>query len=433
MSDPNTDGEQPTLDLPLAEPAARQSRSSSRGRKTTARATQTETAGEALERRVGRLEFAEGAFVRLRTPVRVNADAGRDILTDLDVVAIDVDARLRTTRSILECKSGHGQSGEPDRLLWLAGLRAFVGNPRAVLVRNTVSSRGRLIAQKLEIETMDLTRIVERESAIAWMPDRFAHVGGAECALAERRTDELLRNITEISNEAVAFLRGDFIFAPRRVLGVLTDLGAALQKTPLPAPVGIVLGGHALIALIYSAITDSESLEFLSRPALESLLERSITVGSADSKILEVLEQADAVMTLVVDRIHGRYEAAGVSRDDMQIPRLRDIVSEPPRWIPRYVDFVEALRANAQIGRELLQTAELACFEALVGGHAHEFQSFDHLFTVEHRQLLRLAMRLLEDVASEQMTQALNGLKSIDFERIPPVVPDRRSAPQRTT
>ena len=47
-----------------------------------------EDPGADLERRVGRLEFAAGALVRLRVPVRINAEAGRDVLTDLDVVAI---------------------------------------------------------------------------------------------------------------------------------------------------------------------------------------------------------------------------------------------------------------------------------------------------------------------------------------------------------
>lgn len=420
--------EQPTLDIQIANDSASRSRRASKS----VRGAKAEDPGAALERRVGRLEFSEGAFVRLRTNVRISADAGRDILTDLDVFAVDVDARLRVSRSIIECKSGAGQSGEPDRLLWLAGLRAFVGNPRAVLVRGSVSSRARMIAQKLQIETLDDQRIREREASVKWMPARFAHVGGVECDLAERRTDEILREIAEIPSETVAFLREAFLLEPERVLGALADLGAVLRSTPLPPPVGIVLGGHALVALIYAAVSDSEALDFVSRPALEDRIRRSVTIGHAESNTLEVLEHADAVMTLVVDRLHERYEAAGVSRDDMQIPRLRDIVSEAPTWVPRYVDFIEALRNNAQVGRELLQTAELACFEALVGGHAHEVQAFDHLFTIEHRQLLRLGVRLLEEICGRELTSGLNGLSGVRFDRVPPVVPDRQSPPRRT-
>src|SRR5262249_39430726 len=83
--------------------------------------------GGNLEFRVARLEFAEGAMVRLRVPVQAEeADPGRRILTDVDILAIDVDQRLRLSRSSLECKSGKGESGEPDRLLWLAGFRQLL-------------------------------------------------------------------------------------------------------------------------------------------------------------------------------------------------------------------------------------------------------------------------------------------------------------------
>lgn len=51
--------------------------------------------GADLERRVGRTEFNDGALVRLRVPIRVDADSGRDVLTDIDVLAVDVDGRLR--------------------------------------------------------------------------------------------------------------------------------------------------------------------------------------------------------------------------------------------------------------------------------------------------------------------------------------------------
>ncbi len=67
-------------------------------------------------------------LVRLRVPVLTDAaDPGRNVLTDIDVLTLDVDSRLRLTRSALECKSGKGQSGEPSTLAWLAGFRQLPG------------------------------------------------------------------------------------------------------------------------------------------------------------------------------------------------------------------------------------------------------------------------------------------------------------------
>ena len=58
-------------------------------RRSTPRADETLDEGADLERRVGRVEFAEGALVRLRVPLRVGREAGKDVVTDIDVLAVD--------------------------------------------------------------------------------------------------------------------------------------------------------------------------------------------------------------------------------------------------------------------------------------------------------------------------------------------------------
>lgn len=91
---------------------------------------------------MARLEFADGAFVRLRVPLPADdADAGRDVLTDIDVLSIDIDSRLRISRSSMECKSGKGQSGEPYTIVWLAGFRQLLNLDRVTIVRQMVSPR----------------------------------------------------------------------------------------------------------------------------------------------------------------------------------------------------------------------------------------------------------------------------------------------------
>lgn len=92
---------------------------------------------------MARLEFAEGAHARLRIPVPA--------VTDIDILSLDVDSRLRVSRSSLECKSGKGQSGEPDTILWLAGFRQLLDLDRVTLVRQVVSPRGQSLARKLKI------------------------------------------------------------------------------------------------------------------------------------------------------------------------------------------------------------------------------------------------------------------------------------------
>ena len=194
--------------------------------------------GAELERRVARLEFAEGALARLRVPVYVDAEAGRDVLTDLDVLSIDIDNRLRLSRSTLECKSGRGQSGEGDRLLWLSGLQRLLGVQRAVLVRQTITRRGQALASSLGLQILDVPTLTQREAAHAWLPDRFAHVDGRACAAAEARTDVQLKGLGHIPAELVAFLRHQSLLQPsHRNLSALAALRAAAEPGGvLPVP-----------------------------------------------------------------------------------------------------------------------------------------------------------------------------------------------------
>lgn len=411
----------------------RQPKQASRRRTVGAKVT-TPDPGADLERRVGRLEFAAGALVRLRVPLRMTADSGLENLTDFDVVAVDIDRRLRTVRSILECKSGRGQAKEPDRLLWLAGLRDYVGVPRAALVRSTITERGRAMARRLRIETTDIRQIENRELAIAWLPGNFAHVGGYECGLAEKAADEQAKSLGYLSPSSMNFLKHEALFASSpSTLRALSDLRENLDgEAPLPTPLDIVVGGHALVALILAATEDAHRLDYSSRSALEARIERAVTVG--DGNVLQVLTQADAYVEHVVEQVHEGYERAGIARIETPVEGLREIVQERPAWLPRYLDFIEALRSNVSVACELAQTAELSVFEGLVGGKAHLFTAFDHLFTAEHRQMLRLAVLTLEEIGGPATTAGLRDLAAkASFDRVPSEVPDRRGDPTPST
>ncbi|OUD84146.1 hypothetical protein CMMCAS02_14565 [Clavibacter michiganensis subsp. michiganensis] len=431
----SVDSEQPEDSSKVNDPMGPRAGSMSRGY-ARRRELRQDDPGFDLECRVGRVEFAEGALVRLRVPVRAEAEAGRDVLTDLDVVAVDVDSRLRFGRSILECKSGKGQSKEPDRLLWLSGLRAYMRGPRAVLVRQTISARGRLMARRLGIEAMDTKQLSQLEAAVSWVPDRFAHVGGAECALAEKRTDEQIQGLGYIDTGTVGFLRHDALFAdPLTILVQLMQLGSVTaDQGSLPVPANFTVGGHALMALLLAALSDAQRLDVMPREMLKDKIERALTVGGSDAgDLLTVLESADNLFGHVVESLHDAYvSVSGVGKIDVDVPKLLDLVAVPPIWVDRYLDLVESLRANGSISSQLLQTAELSVFEGLAGGDKHLYSSFDHLFTVEHRQLLRLAVLTLTKITGSVITEGLEGISNMPFDRHRPAVPDRRGNPERS-
>ncbi len=376
--------------------------------------------GADLERRVGRTEFNDGALVRLRVPIRVDAESGRDVLTDIDVLAIDVDGRLRLSRSILECKSGKGQAGEPDRLLWLAGLQRFLGFERAVLVRQTVSRRGRGLAGALGLRTLDVATLAGREAAHAWLPERFGHVDGVECLAAEHRTDTQLKGLGHIPPDLVAFLRFDALRSePHRILRAVASLGRAVEGGGvLPSPTRGVLAGHALIALMAAALADAGKLDEMSAADLLERTRRALVTGNPDDEhVLSILSRADELVAYSLDRVHAAYQEAGAKRLNVDFPSLKATVTAPAGWAPRYIDLVEKLRANPAVARQMLQTTELAVFEALVGGKAHQAPAFDHLFTQEHRYMLNVGRRCLEDIAGAAVADALSLALDLDFSR----------------
>ena len=73
----------------------------------------------------------------------------------------------------------------------------------------------------------------------------------------------------------------------------------------------------------------------------------------------------------------------------------------------------------------MLQTTELAVFEALVGGHAYEAKAFDHLFSPEHHYLLNVALKCLADIAGNAVADELNATLELNFERSRPEATDR--------
>ncbi|WP_141216156.1 MULTISPECIES: hypothetical protein [Nocardiaceae] len=353
-------------------------------------------------------------------------------MTDIDVLAIDVDSRLRVQRSSLECKSGKGQSGEPDRLLWLAGFKQFLSLDRCTLVRPTISRRGRAVAEKLDVQTLDETTLTTREAGHAWLPDTFAHIGGEVCAGAELRTERQLKGLGSIDSDTVNFLRSDALLAPpHEVLSALREFGLQVEdQGVLPDPSASVLAGHCVMAVSLAALSHAGDLDIVPRSVLRSRLHTNLTVGAADeAHVAAIIRQMEALASHVVGNTHDRYVAVGASRLPNLDVSLRELVMEPPAFVEGYLDFVDRLRADPVVARDLLQTIELACFEGLLGGDAWKQPAFDHLFTPSHRTMVLAASRVVHQVCGQLVSHPLGKLSSLDFSRNAPALPNRHERP----
>jgi hypothetical protein len=278
-----------------------------------------------------------------------------------------------------------------------------------------------------------MKQLESREAAHAWLPEKFGHLGGAGCTAAERRMTTQLKGLANIPSEQVSFICYEAaLAAPNRVIAALQGLGVSVAGAgPIPEPTGTVLAAHSLIALLVAAAIDAQTLDVLPKQQVERRLELTLTVGGPqDESLLDLFASTDAIVQHLIERVHQAYQDAGVGRKDVALPTLRDLIATPPSWIPRYMDLLDEMRANPVIARDLPQTAELACFDALLGDSAHLSSAFDHLFTAEHRGLLRVAVRTLKAIIGGDLADRIgNGLASLDFDRTAPTLPDRRSAP----
>lgn len=261
---------------------------------------------------------------------------------------------------------------------------------------------------------------------------RSGHVRGHCAAGGGGSFSRLARGTRAGHRTALGGLRNDGLLAePYSLLGALEALGRAVQRQGvLPHPTGPILAGHSLIALLLAALQDAGHLGMIPPELLRRRLELALTVGHPDDDyVLQVLERADDLVEHHVERVHRAYSDAGAARRDVNGLRLRELVGTPPPFVGAYLDFVERLRANPVVARSLLQTAELACFHALLGAEAWSAPAFDSLFTPEHRGLLVAGVRTLASVSGEAVAGQLSGIAELRFDRSASAVPDRQQPP----
>lgn len=386
-----------------------------------------ESKGAALERRVARLEFAEGAVVGIRYPVREPDSDQAHAITDLDVVAVDIDDRLRTTLSIFECKSVRGQKAEADRLFALAGLKRYVGSDRGVLVRETATARGRAIARRLGLELVDEHQLAHREQGHIWVPDAFGPVAGPRSQAVHAEVTKTLKSIGDFPFALLDYLRYDaLVDQPFRTLGALVRLAEyRTTGTVLPRAAEGTVVSHALVALALASIRTAGRLDSLGVDHARKLIENGVMSGNPhDDSLLRIASLADALMRNQLDQLHREYSEAGAKRIVFEPPSMRETIAATVPWLDRFMDLAVRMRARSSIARDVPQLAQLVCFDALMGDQNWKAPAFAHLFTIEHRQLLNMTVELLREILGSDLA-VLDKIHQIEFTNLDPERGDR--------
>lgn len=383
--------------------------------------------GKDLERRVARLEFAQGSTVVMRFPVRVYDHQGPEIITDIDVLSVNFDLKLRDHVTIIECKSVRGQKGEADRLLVLAGLREFFNANLAVLVRLSASSRGREIARQLDIDLWDSKQLEQLEESHRWVPERFGPIAGYKYEELHSEASETLKSIGNFPHNLFFRLCFDaFVDQPYRILQSLIELSEFLADgSILPRVTCGVVMTNALQALSMAALRTASQFDALGQERTKNMIESGVTTGSPHiAKSLNLAKSIDDFLHDQIELVHKTYVAAGTNRQKVDMVSIQQILKTPLPWIDRFMDLAFRCRARPDLGRNLPRVIQIACFDALFRDINWKAPAFDHLFTPEHRQLVIVTLNTLEEIIGSNI-EVLHNLRRLPFERNVESIKDR--------
>jgi len=325
-------------------------------------------AGDVLEARVAQLWFWEGFYARRGINLERHYDPDPLQITDLDLLAFDLDPALARRKYIGEVKSGTGRSAAKplDRTIWLRGLRELVGAEHAELTTAIAPSpRARELAAGLGVTAQSVADVDRRErtAAVAQVADLGAHGPGA--AAITKQIQRLCAQDPELER-AFWYLRSEVWFldpwaAAKRSLGLIRTLNQrwtpqvddddaralrwlyaeALSSWTLNV---VTLAGEA--ARMDSATFLSRAHERLSEGAVPAAYQRRLS-EAIDKYMAGVLAAAQAPAVL-------RTEAMGA------------FVPMAPDWAGSLVELVQRLSNHPTASRELPRRVDLLLFERLV-------------------------------------------------------------------
>jgi hypothetical protein len=122
--------------------------------------------GKALEARVAQVWFWEGAFARRGVDLQRHFHPDPLLVTDLDLLAIEIDTTLQLRRTIGEAKTGTSKTAPKplDRVIWLRGLMEVTGAHAAELTSELVpSNRVRQLGESLGVHAQSTRDLEKRE------------------------------------------------------------------------------------------------------------------------------------------------------------------------------------------------------------------------------------------------------------------------------
>ncbi len=117
--------------------------------------------GDWLEFRIKRLLFAMGYYCKIGVLIKTSQEEYSEHVTDLDVLGISIQRDFTSKTIWADCKAGKAKPLE--RILWINGVKNFVGIDDAIFVKKNVRIATKQFAKKSNIQVLDLEIIDKLE------------------------------------------------------------------------------------------------------------------------------------------------------------------------------------------------------------------------------------------------------------------------------
>lgn len=324
--------------------------------------------GDVMEARVAQLWFWEGYYSRRGINLEHQYDPEPLQVTDLDLLAYDIDPALSRHKHIGEVKTGTGKSAAKplDRTVWLRGLRELVGAEHAELTTGLVpSARGRELAASLGVTAQSVHDLERREltAQIAEVADLGSQGPAAYITLKE--VQKLCATDPELER-CFWFLRSEVWFldpwsAAKRTLGLLRTLNK--RWTPQ-----IEDDDARALRWLYAEAISSWTLNVVTIAGEAARLDERTFQARAEERLAEGVVPAAYQRRLsdAIDKYMAGVLTAADAPATVKAEAMGAFLPQPPEWSASLVELVRRLANNAPASRQLPRRLDLLLFERLV-------------------------------------------------------------------
>jgi hypothetical protein len=319
--------------------------------------------GDLAEARVAQAWFWDGYYSRRAVSLQRHYYPEPIQVTDLDLLAIDLDPMLRPRRFIGEIKTGTGRSAPKalDRIIWLRGLMELLGGVEAaeLTTASRVSAQARDLGASLNVRVQSLDDLDRREKRLRIDEvDDLGSQGTTALAFA-RRAQAAVRREPDLER-AFWVLQSEIWFLPswmaiKRLLGLIEHVGhrwapQVEDETQVAVRwlIAEAVGAFVLqLVVVSSAALRLDPKDYstlvatrLADPGVDRRRMRQIS-EAVDRYVAGLLGQAKAPASLIAGSM-GAFapEAPAYAEALAETARRLSLRTDVARELPRYVDFV---------------------------------------------------------------------------------------------